>query len=261
MKVYSVQFDIVWENQPANFAKIESMLEAAQPDRNSLVLLPEMFACGFTMNVEQAVEEKGNQREFIRRIAKEHDVYVVGGVVAPGPDGKGQNQSVAHSPAGDEIACYTKMQPFNVRGEGDAYPAGNEPVTFDWCGVTVAPFICYDLRFPEVFRLIAQSNVELITVMASWPDKRILHWVRLLQARAIENQCHIVASNRCGTDPHLNYNGRSLIADFNGEILADAGDREEVLSVDLDFELLREYRAGLPFLKDMRQDLIGRPLT
>ena len=93
--------------------------------------------------------------------------------------------------------------------------------------------------------------------MASWPDKRILHWVRLLQARAIENQCFVAASNRTGSDPNLNYNGRSLIADFNGDILADAEDRETVISAEVDFEKLREYRIGLPFLADMREDLIS----
>ena len=256
MKIYSVQPDIVWEDQPANFSKIRTLVANAQPDPDSLILLPEMFATGFTMEVERAIERDGAQRAFLRELALTYKSFVVGGVVADAGGGKGRNESVVFDPDGQEIAVYTKMQPFNVSGEGDCYPPGDRPITFDWCGITVAPFICYDLRFPEVFRLIARSNVQLITVMASWPDKRILHWVRLLQARAIENQCFVVASNRTGTDPHLNYNGRSLIADFNGDILADAQALETVISAEVDFEKLRDYRAGLPFLADMRDDLL-----
>jgi omega-amidase len=257
MKIYSVQSDIVWEDQPANFSNVRKLVAGAEPEPDSLILLPEMFASGFTMDVDQAVERDGSQRAFLRELALAHKSFIVGGVVADAGDGKGRNESVVFDPNGREVAVYTKMQPFSVSGEGDRYPPGDRPVTFDWCGVLVAPFICYDLRFPEVFRLIAQSNVQLITVMASWPDKRILHWVRLLQARAIENQCFVAASNRTGSDPNLNYNGRSLIADFNGDILADAEDRETVISAEVDFEKLREYRIGLPFLADMREDLIS----
>ena len=126
-------------------------------------------------------------------------------------------------------------------------------MTFQAGEWTVSPFICYDLRFPEIFRTAAASHrPELYVVIANWPEKRILHWVRLLQARAIENQAYVVGVNRIGTDPYYHYPGRSLILDPHGEIVADAGADEGVLRACLDLASLRKYREGLPFLKDMR---------
>jgi predicted amidohydrolase len=116
----------------------------------------------------------------------------------------------------------------------------------------VAPFICYDLRFPEHFRTAARHGAQLITVIASWPIARIQHWVTLLQARAIENQAYVAGTNRCGTDPKFTYTGRSLIVSPKGEILADAGNAETVISADLSLDDLLAYRKDLPFLADMR---------
>jgi predicted amidohydrolase len=117
----------------------------------------------------------------------------------------------------------------------------------------VSPFVCYDLRFPELFRqVIAMQQPEVFVVIASWPEKRILHWVRLLQARAIENQAYVIGVNRVGNDPYYHYTGRSVIVDFNGEILADAGEAEGWISARLELSTLRKYREGLPFLKDIK---------
>jgi predicted amidohydrolase len=150
------------------------------------------------------------------------------------------------------------MRPFTVGGESLHYLAGERPATFEWAGCRVAPLICYDLRFPELFRAsTAQCKPELFVVIASWPEKRILHWQRLLQARAIENQAYVVGVNRVGTDPYYAYCGRSLVADPQGEILADAGGAEGVVSAELDLEALRKYREGLPFLDDIRPIRLG----
>jgi predicted amidohydrolase len=109
------------------------------------------------------------------------------------------------------------------------------------------------LRFPELFRQAAASQrPELFLVIANWPEKRIAHWVRLLQARAIENQAYVAAANRIGTDPFYNYPGRSLIIDPSGEILADAGSGEGWIQADLDLAMLKKYREGLPFLADLK---------
>ena len=123
---------------------------------------------------------------------------------------------------------------------------------FHWRDFAVSPFICYDLRFPEHFRVAARRGAQLITVIASWPVARIQHWVTLLQARAIENQAYVAGVNRCGTDPKLSYNGRSLIVSPRGDILADAGNGECVISAGLNLKELLAYRAELPFLADMR---------
>ena len=123
------------------------------------------------------------------------------------------------------------------------------PVGETW----VAPLVCYDLRFPELFRQVAAAHrPELFVIIANWPDKRVNHWVRLLQARAIENQAYAIGVNRVGTDPFYSYSGRSIIVDFNGDIIADAHSSETTIEANLDLELLRKYRAGLPFLEDLK---------
>jgi len=143
--------------------------------------------------------------------------------------------------------------------EGDPRPltiSGAEPVDFEWSGCRVAPTVCYDLRFPELFRrAVARSGraVELLAVIANWPVARIEHWSALLRARAIENQAYVAGCNRIGTDPALTYNGHSQIIDPSGKVVADAGGKGTVIRAELDLANLREYRRKLPFLADMRE--------
>jgi len=253
MKIYCVQLDIAWEDKRANFARVERLLSAAAPEPGSLVLLPEMFATGFSMGVGRIREGAERETEaFLGAMAKKLRVFLLGGVVIAETDGKGRNQAVAFSPDGGEIARYSKLQPFTPGGEAEHYAAGKEVVVFPWQGFVVSPFVCYDLRFPEHFRQAVRSGAQLITVIANWPIQRIQHWVTLLQARAIEDQAYVAGVNRCGADPKLAYNGRSLIVSPRGDILADAGNGECVISAELGLEELLAYRKELPFLADMR---------
>ncbi|MGH7973371.1 MAG: nitrilase-related carbon-nitrogen hydrolase, partial [Limisphaerales bacterium] len=135
----------------------------------------------------------------------------------------------------------------------DHYTAGEKPVVLNCHDCAFSPFVCYDLRFPELFRqATAARRPELFVVIANWPEKRLQHWVRLLQARAIENQAYVLGVNRVGRDPYYQYTGRSLVVDFNGELIADAGNGEGWAQATLDIPVLRKYREGLPFLDDMR---------
>ena len=125
-----------------------------------------------------------------------------------------------------------------------------ETALFPWGGFTVAPFVCYDLRFPELFRAAARKGADLLVVIAAWPVKRIEHWLTLLRARAIENQAWVVGVNRCGREPHFIYNGRSVVVDPHGAIVADAGEIEKVLAASVDAEAVRAWRAEFPALRD-----------
>jgi predicted amidohydrolase len=254
MKIHCVQLNIEWENKAANFARVEALLRASPPERDSLVLLPEMFATGFSMNVPAVREDaKRSTEQFLAALARRHQAYVTGGLVDAGANHRGRNVAATFNPEGVEVARYNKLQPFTPGGEADNYEAGQEVMTWNWRGLNVAPFICYDLRFPEHFRRAAHSRVEIITVIANWPVARIQHWVTLLQARAIENQAFVAGVNRCGQDPKLQYNGRSLIVGPKGDILADAGNGECVVSAELDLDALKAYRKDFPFLEDMRR--------
>lgn len=254
MNVLALQFDIAWENKPANFETVRRLLNDARPAKDSLVVLPEMFATGFSMNTGVIAEPyAGETEQFLARAAKEFGVCIIAGAAMRGRDGRARNKALVFSRAGELIAFYAKMRPFKPGGESEHYTAGERPAAFHWGDCTVSPFICYDLRFPEIFREVAAAHrPELFAVIASWPEKRIGHWLALLQARAIENQAYVVGVNRIGCDPFYTYNGRSIIVDPDGKILADAGEREGCISAKLDLANLKKYREGLPFLKDMK---------
>lgn len=254
MKAIALQWDIAWENKPANFAKVRLLLNAAEPEPGSLVALPEMFATGFSMDAAKIAEAPGDETEqFLGALAKEFGITLVGGVAIREDDGRTRNEAIAFSSAGELMCRYTKMRPFAPGQEDQHYAAGDRPTVFKWGACVVSPFICYDLRFPELFREAAwHHQPQLFVVIANFPTKRIMHWVRLLQARAIENQAYVLGVNRIGDDPHYSYNGHSLIIDPQGDILANAGETEGVIQARLDLDALAKYRAGLPFLKDLR---------
>jgi predicted amidohydrolase len=262
VKVFCCQHDIVWEDKVATHARVEAVPGQEPFPHDSLLVLPEMFSTGFSLDVPRIAEGEARESErFLADVAKASGVFVLGGVVNIGSDGRGRNEAVAFSPEGRELVRYAKMQPFTLGGEAANFTAGDGPAFFQWGECLVAPFICYDLRFPEIFRPAARARAQLITVIASWPETRIGQWVKLLQARAIENQCYVVGVNRVGCDPRFRYSGRSMIVDFRGEILADAGAEENVIGAELDLEELADYRRELPFLADIRDDFVRSQIT
>jgi omega-amidase len=255
MRVICCQLNTIWENKRANFDAARALIARSEPPPFSLLLLPEMFASGFTMN--SALAADGPQREteeFLKSIAREFHVHVLGGVVRNAPDGRGLNEAVCFRPDGALAARYCKLHPFSFAGEDAAYAPGNELVLFPCEGFTVAPLICYDLRFPETFRAAVKKGATLFCVIANWPAARQEHWSTLLRARAIENQCYVAAVNRCGSDPSQAYDGGSLIYDMRGEILARADYTESCTNAEINSESLLAWRTNFPALSDIRDD-------
>jgi len=254
-KLYAVQLDIVWEDKPANFRKVETLLDRISIEVGSMIVLPEMFATGFSMNVAEIADSpEGETDRFLSRLAQNYQSVVVGGLVTRSPDGRGWNEAAAFDSTGREIARYSKMHPFSYAGETHYYVPGERIVTFPWGDFTAASFICCDLRFPEVFRHAVQRKTGLFVVLACWPQAREEHWITLLQARAIENQAYVVGVNRCGNDPTLTYSGRSRIIDPRGTIVAEAGDAEGIIQAEADFAALAAYRREFPALEDIRTE-------
>lgn len=257
MHLVAVQLDTVWHDKPANHAKVKSLLDSATIPPDSLIVLPEMFDTGFSMDVTATVQGPERESEaFLRDIANTYESAVIGGVVSPEPDAAasngGRNEAVCFAPDGTELVRYRKTQPFALAGEAEHYGYGDGHRLFEWQGVTIAPFVCYDLRFPEVFRPAAKAGAELIVVMAVWPEVRSEHWVRLLQARAIENQAVTIGVNRCGADPTLTYDGRTCGFDHMGKRLFEADRKEQVCHVDVEVSKVREWREKFPALGDIR---------
>ncbi|MBL9134431.1 MAG: carbon-nitrogen family hydrolase [Verrucomicrobiales bacterium] len=249
--VVGIQMDLAWEEPSANRSRAEHRIREAAPPQGSLVVLPEMFTTGFTLKAVPEPED-GPTELWMQGVARRHGVWLLGGLIRQRPSEDAGNELIVCDPEGRTRANYRKQRPFVPGDEHRAYAGGSAPTVFAWGDVKVAPFICYDLRFPELFREAARQRPELYVVIASWPDKRIHHWVRLLQARAIENQAYIIGVNRVGDDPQFHYNGRSLVADASGELLADAGHDEGAIRANLDLASLRNYREKLPFLADLR---------
>jgi predicted amidohydrolase len=253
MKLIGVQLDIVWEDKVATFERVRRLLDRQRPQAGAMLVLPEMFSTGFSMNVAKIQE--GGEREaeaFLRSLAQDYKVYVLGGVVNVGSDGRGRNQALGFAPDGRELVRYDKIHPFTLGEEGKHYTGGDAIRLFNWENLSVAPFVCYDLRFPEVFRAAARREAQLLAIIANWPLPRDSHWVTLLQARAIENQAYVIGVNRCGKDPKYTYFGRSLIVDPHGKILADAGNDEGLVSADIDTQVVDNWRRDFPALLDMK---------
>jgi predicted amidohydrolase len=251
MNTHLVQIDSVWEDRPTNHAKTPQLIADAHPQPGSLIILPEMFSTGFSMNLPVTAEEEGGATEqFLREIAAEYQSCVIGGLVTPAASGRGMNQALAIAPDGRILARYTKNHPFSMGGEEKVHVAGTSVSLFEWQGLKIAPLICYDLRFPELARSAVRAGAEVLIYIAAWPVKRIQHWITLLQARAIENLCYVIGVNRCGTDPQFTYSGRSLVVDPHGIIIADAAEQERVVSAQLDPNVVRNWRSQFPALKD-----------
>jgi omega-amidase len=253
MRVACCQFDIAWEDKPANYARVEQFVREAKLEHGTLLLLPEMFATGFSMNAAAIAETpEGQTAHFVSELAETHGLHVLAGIVLDDRGEQPRNEALLFDASG-KLACrYAKVHRFSFAGEDRHYAAGSEPVKCAVVGCTVQPTVCYDLRFPELFRTRATRGAELICVIANWPAARHSHWMALLKARAIENQAYVAAVNRCGRDPNVEYSGRSQIVSPWGEVMEDAGSGEAVIRAELDLPRLREYRAKFPALNDVR---------
>ena len=253
MQVVVAQHDIVWEDPAANYAAVERLLGGATVRPGALIVLPEMFSTGFSMKVERVAEGHPSRAEvFLSSLSRRCGCWTVAGVVFRTAAGMGRNCVVVHGPDGARLGEYQKNHGFSYAKEDLSYQNGEELFLFEWNGLRVCPTICYDLRFPELYRRGVEAGAELFTVSANWPQARIEHWRTLLKARAIENQAFVVGANRVGRDPQLAYGGCSAVIDAKGGALAEAGTAAELLAVEIEPEALRDWRAHFPALRDRK---------
>lgn len=257
VKVAALQTDIAWEQPAQNFARLRPKIAQAAACGARLVVLPEMYACGFSMQSHAIKEPAGGpSTEFLLEMASAHKLWICGSlpeVVAGAPNPA--NTLVLANPAG-ELHRYRKIHPFTFAGEHNHYTAGDRHVTVEVEGLRCTLFICYDLRFADEFWCTA-NNTDAYLVVANWPQKRRVHWQVLARARAIENQAYVVAVNRVGEGGGLAYSGDSCIYDPLGEPLATAAMGETMLLADLSPKVVAEARAKFPVLADRRASLLG----
>lgn len=252
MRVAGLQTNIVWEDPTANFERLTRWIEAAVTAQARLVVLPEMFACGFSMNTESIQEPvDGPSARFLIERAKAHGIWICGSIPEL-PDGadKPFNTLVLADPSG-ALTRYRKIHPFSYAKEHEHYGAGKEFVTVEVEGVRLTLFVCYDLRFADEFWGTARGT-DAYVVVANWPTPRREHWRALLRARAIENQAFVIGINRVGSGGKLEYSGDSAIIDPLGRVLAEATEGETMLLADVDPAQVAEVRARFPFMNDRR---------
>ncbi|HEY3173194.1 MAG TPA: carbon-nitrogen family hydrolase [Thermoanaerobaculia bacterium] len=256
MRVALLQMDLAWEDVLENHRRAALLLEQAAAGAARLALLPEMFSTGFSLDSKRIAQPPGGPSEsFLREHAAKLALWILASVPEAGEPSP-RNMALLVAPDGS-VVRYAKIHPFSYAGEHRVYAAGDRVVTAEIDGVRVTPFVCYDLRFPEPFR-IAAADTDLFAVVANWPDRRREHWRALLRARAIENQAYVVGVNRAGDGNGLHYAGDSAAIAPLGETIVEADEREQVLFCEVDPEVVKKLRARFPALEDRRPEAYRR---
>ncbi len=248
MKIALIQLDTLWEDKTSNLKKIDKLFSSL-PEDIDLVVLPEMFNTGFSMNPKKIAEpEQAKTLVKMQYLAQLKQTAIVASWATADQE-QFYNRLYFIFPDGS-YQTYNKRHLFTLAGEEKVYSPGDKKLIVSYKGWNICPLVCYDLRFP-VYSRITDQNYDLLLYVASWPDKRIDAWDALLKARAIENMTYVTAVNRCGTDPGgVFYSGHSQALDYMGEYLQKPFTNETVKIIELNKEQLLQARTKLAFLKD-----------
>jgi predicted amidohydrolase len=243
LRVSLVQTDLVWENPTANCAQLEEKL-ASLAGQTDVIVLPEMFATGFSMTESGAEIGRGPALQWMQLQANRLGALVVGSLKVK-HGSSFYNRLYAVEPSGTYTA-YDKRHLFRMGDEHEFYQAGDQQVIVTYKGWKLALFICYDLRFPVWSRNVGMVYDAAIYV-ANWPAPRANAWRTLLQARAIENLAYVIGVNRVGTDANdLAYAGDSLLVDFKGGLVLDLKAEDQILTAEMSVSELADFRAKFP---------------
>jgi omega-amidase len=253
LSVTLIQTPLFWEDKAANLRMFEEKIRAVE-NRMELVVLPEMFSTGFSMEPQKLAETmEGDTVSWMKEIAAENKIILTGSVIIE-DEGKYHNRLIWMQPDG-VYGYYDKRHLFAFAGEDQFYAPGAKRLITSVKGWKVNLQVCYDLRFPVWARQSpheeGEAEYDLLLYVANWPERRNRAWKTLLCARAIENQCYVVGVNRVGNDNNgLNYCGDSMVIDPMGEVLYHKANEEEIFTIILEKEKLIDTRKKLPFLKD-----------
>jgi predicted amidohydrolase len=247
MKIALIQTSLIWENPTENRSHLAQKITGFMEDVD-LIVLPEMFSSGLTMNPKAVAETmQGETIAWLQHLAKAKNCAITGSLVVE-ENGNYYNRLVFVFPTG-EIKTYDKRHLFSLAGENECYTAGKEKLVVEYKGYKICPLICYDLRFPVFSRNV--ENYDVLLYVANWPKPRINAWDILLKARAVENMCYTIGVNRIGKDHnHQEYVGHTQVIDFLGDYVLEPQEADAVFIVELNKAKLLETRKKLAFLKD-----------
>ncbi len=259
LTVTLIQANLHWENIPANLAMFDAKIDAIK-EKTEVIILPEMFSTGFSMQPEKLAETMdGSAVQWMKKKAKERNVIIAGSLIIE-EDGAYYNRLIWMLPNG-QFGIYNKRHRFGFAGEDHHYAAGDKRLIAQVKGWKICLNICYDLRFPVWARNTIQDNgapaYDVLVNVANWPERRSTPWRALLQARAIENQSYVIGVNRVGNDGNeIYHSGDSSLIDPVGEIIYHKAHDEDVFTYTLSRAHLDELRAKFPFMKDADKFMI-----
>lgn len=256
-KISCLQMDIAFGNPTENYQKAERLIKEAMKENPDIIVFPELWTTGYDLTRLETIADKGaaNTIDFLKKAAIKYQVHFVGGSVANQGEQGVKNTLLIINNKGHLVHSYSKLHLFKLMDEHLYLEAGEEIGLFDLDNSTFGGVICYDIRFPEWIRAHTSKGAEALFVVAEWPAPRLTHWRSLLIARAIENQCFVIACNRSGNDPNNEFAGHSMIIDPWGDVIAEAGATEEILSSVIELDLVKDIRKQIPIFEDRRPDL------
>jgi omega-amidase len=243
-KIAAIQIDIEPGNKEKNLASAIEKIEEAISNKANIICLPELFNTGFLLEEMHniAEEPQGDTIKILSSIAKEQNVNILAGSIAVKEEAHLFNTSYVINSKGNIAGTYRKIHLFPLMNEDKYFTHGNKLTIARLESCMVGLMICYDIRFPEIARLLALKGSELLFVPAAFPKPRLNHWKILLQARAVENQFYVVGVNRVGSDKTGSYFGHSMIIDPWGEILCEAGENEEIIYGEIETNRINKVR-------------------
>ena len=254
MRFIALQTNPVWHDVAENRRRIEGALDASGFHSGDYVVLPEMCETAWTTDTS-ALERAHDSVAWFSSVARARAIWVQAGFPEQRSGGRFSNSAAVIGPDGRLRATYRKN--FLFPSERSSFEAGDGLSIIDGGTAKVCPLVCYDLRFPELWRLAARSGAEVFAVSSSWPSVRHEHWRSLLVARAIENQACIIAANRCGNDPTNEYAGGSVAIDVLGTRVAEADREERGIVLEFNRDALTTWREKFGALRDIRPSLLG----
>ena len=250
IKITILQSDLHWENIEKNLDMFSEKISSIT-EETDLIILPEMFSTGFTMNAKACAENmQGKTIAWLQSKAKEKNCVITGSIIIK-EEGEFYNRLIWMKPDGT-FELYNKRHLFRLADEQQTYTAGDKQIITEINGWKICPLICYDLRFPVWGRRTKQEDYDLLLYVANWPQRRIHAWQQLLIARAIENQSYVAGVNRIGNDGNIIYHsGNSAVIDFKGEQISNTkSDTESIETISLSKQSLIDFRKHFPFADD-----------
>jgi predicted amidohydrolase len=254
MVISLAQMDVVLGNPDQNLAKARPLAAEAASRGSQLLVLPELWSTGYDLENAARYAASIDQGIFndVAALAEKYHLHILGSNLSLFAPGKFGNTAVLFGPQGDNLAIYTKIHLFRLMAEHQFLWPGDHPTLAETPWGKAGLAICYDLRFPELFRAYALQGAKMVLLPAEWPRPRLEHWQVLLRARAIENQMYIIACNRVGSSKENAFFGHSAIIDPWGETVIEAGEDETLVTARIEIDLVDQVRAKIPVFQDRR---------